>query len=97
MNFVSVFLIALLAIGVLATELETKQTMDGGAGIETHTKVDSGDHQMNTQTELHNRQRRWGYYGGYGGYGMGYGRPWGMGYGMRGYGMGYGMGYPMWG
>ena len=52
MNFVSVFLIALLAIGVFSTELETKQTMDGGAGIETHTKVDSGDHQMNTQTEL---------------------------------------------
>ncbi|CCE72079.1 FIP (Fungus-Induced Protein) Related [Caenorhabditis elegans] len=87
MKFVSLFLLAILAIGALSdTVTNTKMKVDttkpvGAPQTEMHTEMDS--------EAPHTRNRRWGYYGGYGGYGrMGYG-----GYGMR----GYGYGYPMWG
>ncbi|EGT32390.1 hypothetical protein CAEBREN_17049 [Caenorhabditis brenneri] len=90
MQYLSVFLLAILAISVLSSGMETRTKVESGPGVETKLKVET----HRTVTETHPRFRRWGYYGGMGGYGgMGYGR---MGYGMRGYG-GYGMGYPMWG
>ncbi|EFP02716.1 hypothetical protein GCK72_001742 [Caenorhabditis remanei] len=83
MKFLSIFLIAILALGALSTELETNSQVQGGQGLTTKMKVTTTHKQV---TEEHPRQRRWGYYGGYGGYG-------GMGYGGMGYGRGYGMGY----
>ncbi|EGT32428.1 hypothetical protein CAEBREN_00457 [Caenorhabditis brenneri] len=101
MKFASVVLLAILAIGVFSTEMQTSTRLGGagaGQGLEANTQLNGG-HSLEANTQLHPRFRRWGYYGGMGGYGgMGYGR---MGYGMGGYGMrgygGYGMGYPMWG
>ncbi|CCE72078.1 FIP (Fungus-Induced Protein) Related [Caenorhabditis elegans] len=89
MKFVSLFLLAILAIGALSDTITTTKmkmemkpvAMPAQPQTEMHSEMDS--------EAPHTRNRRWGYYGGYGGYGrMGYG-----GYGMR----GYGYGYPMWG
>uniref|UniRef100_A0A1I7T6Y7 Neuropeptide-like protein 31 n=1 Tax=Caenorhabditis tropicalis TaxID=1561998 RepID=A0A1I7T6Y7_9PELO len=90
MNYLSFFLLAILAIGAFSLETNTKIKTEPGTEL-TKFRVET----RRTVTTTNPRFRRWGYYGGMGGYGMGYGR---MGYGMGGYGMrGFGYGYPMWG
>ncbi|CAL2027422.1 hypothetical protein CAEBREN_07000 [Caenorhabditis brenneri] len=74
MEFASIFLLTILAIGVLSTDLQPHSQI-GSAGYH-HGFQETNTRTMMSNPALHPRFRRWGYYGGYGG---GFGRGFGMG------------------
>ncbi|CBK19380.1 FIP (Fungus-Induced Protein) Related [Caenorhabditis elegans] len=79
MKFLSVILIAILAIGTFClTDTESRMKIQQEQDMKLKTNL----HQVGADDALHTRNRRWGYYGGMG-YGMGM-RRFGYGYPMWG-------------